>query len=126
MAYSSQAGYLIKTLHLLLQRFKRKNDRVLHQIFEVDFLCSAASIARTWSTVTARDGSALSASKAFATSCCSQFPIARSRAIRTRSPSRIISLSVAYSPAATLVFLSRIYYRWPISAFAGNVMPLKI
>jgi len=64
--------------------------------------CAAASPALTRSTLTAWDGSDLSASSAAATSPRSQSSTARSRARRAPRPSRITSLSVACSPAATL------------------------
>src|ERR1700728_727568 len=78
-------------------------DNVAHHRFlAVAFRCSAANAARTLSTDTARVGSAISASYAGATLSRSQSSTARSRASKVRSPSRITSLSEAYSPLATL------------------------
>lgn len=59
-----RCGYCDETIERrkLLLRFRRENDGVPHHVFAVAFLCSVASVARTWSAVTARAGSAFSAS----------------------------------------------------------------
>ena len=57
---------------------------------------------RTWSTESPRDGSACNAWAAGITWSRSHASTALSRAASVRSPSRMTSLSVAYSPAATL------------------------
>ena len=69
----------------LLQGLRAEDDAIFHRFLT----CSAARRARTWSAVTARDGSAFKASWAGPSCLASQFSTARSRATSARSPSRL-------------------------------------
>lgn len=80
----------------LIFGFWREYYRVLFHFLVTD-LCSAASLARMSLTPTARSGLAFMASKAGATCSRSHVSTTRSRAKSTRNPSRITSLSDAYS-----------------------------
>lgn len=94
--------YSKREAKLSVLRFGREDNVVgLHALVNF-FRAAAVSRARTSAAGLARPGLASRASQAAATSVRSQASTAWSRAISARKPSRMTSLSVAYSPEATL------------------------